>query len=146
MDRVDLVAVDEEQLDQRHQPLLAQGRVERVLVADREDAAAAAVLDRREDDVGHLLARPVEDAELEQLASRRVCGRSVHRELVGELVVLASRAPSHSSSTFGGTSVWTRCWCWVEPLPIAFVVAVRPESAISAASARGPPTSVCGVR
>ena len=45
-----------------------------------------------------------------------------------------------------GTSVCTRCWCWVEPLPIALVAAVPPDEAISAASSRGPPTSVWGVR
>ena len=55
--RVDPVAVDEEELQERHQPLAAQAHVERVLVADREDAAPAPVLDRVEDDVGGLLAR-----------------------------------------------------------------------------------------
>jgi hypothetical protein len=38
------------------------------------------------------------------------------------------------------------CWNCVEPLPIALVVEVRPEIAIRPASARGPPTSVWGVR
>ena len=35
---------------------------------------------------------------------------------------------------------------WVESLPIAFVVAVRPDDAASAPSSLGPPTRVCGYR
>ena len=41
MDRLDLVAVDQIQVNQRHQTLLTQRFVERVLVADREDLKAA---------------------------------------------------------------------------------------------------------
>ena len=74
-----------------------------------------------------------------------VCGRSPTRSEPGTWWCFVHIA-SHSSSTLFGTSVWTRCWCCVEPSPIALVAAVPPEEAMSAASKRGPPTSVWGVR
>ncbi len=74
-----------------------------------------------------------------------VCGLSVTRSLPG-IPLCCRHASTHSSSSLGGTSVCAGCWCCVEPWPMALVVDVRPEIDISAASARGPPTSVCGVR
>ena len=44
VDRRRLVAVDQEEVHERHQPLRRRTAGERVLVADREDAAAAAIL------------------------------------------------------------------------------------------------------
>ena len=52
-----------------------------------------------------------------------VCGRSCTRR--SSVMPWCSRhGASHSVSTFGGTSVCTRCWCCVDPEPIALVVAV----------------------
>lgn len=65
VDRRRLVAMDQEQVDQRHQPLLAQRRVEGVLIAHRQQVAAAPVHDRREDHVGQLLAPAGRDAQLQ---------------------------------------------------------------------------------
>ena len=141
-----LVAVDQEQLDERHQPLLAQRRGG-VLVADREQAAPPPIVDVREDDVGELLAAPRPAERSSSSSEPAVCGPQLARACApAMLVVLRATSRVHSSSSLVGTSVCTRCWNWVEPLPIALVAAVRPEVAMSAASRRGPPTSVCGVR
>ena len=68
-----LVPVDQEQVDQRHEALLAKGHIEGVLVADTEDVPALPVHDGREDDTGHLLAvgrRPrLDDPQLEELGA-----------------------------------------------------------------------------
>ena len=56
------------------------------------------------------------------------CGLSETFSFSGSRSARAS-ASSHSSSSFFGTSVCTRCWCCVEPLPIALVVEVRPDDA-----------------
>ena len=65
------VAMDQEELDEGHQPP-PPDRWRRVLVADREDAPAAAILDAGEDDIGQRFARVVPDAKLEQVGSGRV--------------------------------------------------------------------------
>ena len=72
--RVGLVAVDEAEVDERHQALLAQRLGEGVLVAHGEDAAAAAVVDGREDHVGAPVVRRrlAEDQQLEQLRAGAV--------------------------------------------------------------------------
>jgi hypothetical protein len=67
--------VDQPEVDERHQPLLAQRLGERVLVAHRQDAAAAAVLDRREDDVRELRRRRPWIASSSSSEPAR-CGRS----------------------------------------------------------------------
>src|SRR5215470_6395982 len=72
VDRPDLVAVDQEQVVQRHEALLAQGTVEGVLVSDGEDVAPPAICDHGEDDVGDLLPACVGEGELQQLRARRV--------------------------------------------------------------------------
>jgi len=83
------------------------------------------------------------------LSSRRSDPARYGRRLtckVPDMSLCLPHTSSHSSSTFTETSVRTKCWNWVVPLPMALVVAVRPELAISAPSSRGPPTRVCGVR
>src|SRR5579859_3199249 len=58
------------------------------------------------------------------------CGRSETRSLPA-MPCLARHRSSHSSRSLGGTSVCTPCWNCVEPLPIALVVAVRPDTLMS---------------
>ncbi len=88
---------------------------------------------------------PVLDKVSSSNSESAVCGRSPAVSEYGIWWCLAHIA-SHPSSSLTGTSVWTRCWCCVESFPIALVAAVPPEEAMSAASSRGPPTSVWGVR
>ncbi len=67
MHRDCLVAVDQEEGDQGHQPLLAEVLVEGVLVANREHVALATVLEYGKDDVGHLVALVVGEGQFQQL-------------------------------------------------------------------------------
>src|ERR1035438_7794176 len=70
--RAGIVAVDEEQLGYRHQALLAYRR-ERVLVANRQDASPATILDVGEDHVGEFLpAGLVQHTQLQKLGAGRV--------------------------------------------------------------------------
>src|SRR5438876_259570 len=69
--RASLVAVDQEQVHERHQSLFAERR-EGVLVANREDVAAATILDVGEDDVGELF--PAGLGQYRQLQKLRTCG------------------------------------------------------------------------
>ena len=65
-----------------------------------------------------------------------------HNALFFALKKEAFHSSIQPASVFGGTSVCTRCWLCVEPSPMALVVEVWPDSDMSAASARGPPTRV----
>src|SRR5207244_3488217 len=70
--RASIVSVDQEYLDEGHQSLLAE-RSESVLVANREDVAAATILDVGEDHVGELFpAGLVQQAQLQQFRTGRV--------------------------------------------------------------------------
>src|ERR1700758_22140 len=72
MNRAGRVAVDQEQLYERHQTLFAERR-ERVLVANGEDIAATTILEARENDVGELLfTRFAEHDQLQQFRTGRV--------------------------------------------------------------------------
>ena len=104
-----------------------------------------AVLDRVEHDVGELLAVGVaEDGQLQQLRAGAARPQRDPQPLA-ELVVLAPQRQPFLQHLLGDLGLH-QVLVWVEPLPMALVVAVRPEDAASAASQRGPPTSVCGVR
>jgi len=61
-----LVAVDQEQVGQGHQPLLAHGYFKGVLVANGEDVPAAPILNAGEYDVGQLGVPRVGNREFEQ--------------------------------------------------------------------------------
>ncbi len=56
-----LIAVDEKQRIQGHQPLLASLPGKGVLIADRQDVAKATILQDGEDDVGHLGVSGIDD-------------------------------------------------------------------------------------
>ena len=86
-------------MDQRHQPLLAQRFVEGVLVAHREDAAAAAILDDREDDVGHGRPGLVQDAQLEELDAAFGLTDSSNSEIAHSWLLIAIRQDNHRLAT-----------------------------------------------
>jgi hypothetical protein len=72
MHRIRRVAMDEEQLDKRHQLLFSERRLS-VLVANGKQVAAASILKARENDVGDLLLIGlVKHGQLQQLRASRV--------------------------------------------------------------------------
>ena len=104
--------VDEEQVQQRHQPLMVQAGVG-VLIAHGETEARSSMC--FEDDVCNSAlpgwtsrSAPAHPAECGTQADVRLCARC--------LLCSAQRA-SQPASSLGGTSVWTRCWAGVERGP-----------------------------
>ena len=120
--RVGLEPVHQPQVDQCHQPLLAQlGRVG-VLVAHRQDAAAVPVLDRIEHHVGELLAVGVaEDGQLQHIragaaraatapaAAHRACSA---RSTAPASPQAASWAPRSAPGAAPGSNPCPSTWWW----------------------------------
>ena len=78
VDRVGLVAMKQEEVEQRREALLPQRFGEGVLVPDREHHPVPPVPHRREDDVRELLSVAVGHLQLEQMGGRRMgCGRTL---------------------------------------------------------------------
>jgi hypothetical protein len=85
--RVRLEAVHQEEVDERHQALLAHRLRKGVLVAHREDVAVTPVVDGSEDYVGELLLALVVDSQLEQLGAGSVWPH-LDAEPAGEIIMM----------------------------------------------------------